>query len=728
MFIGPHAYIKIMAQRNHLHASTTMSESSDCSKDWNDDPLTSSINNSFRSRASIGSCSSMSFRSRDGCNTSGQDVLNYLQRRGSEVEELTVCEVETFTDDEVREMEHLLVVHHAAIHLQKLELPRNGLTVAAGEPLANIVRAQHETLRALNVAHNPLTHLALSHLVAPLSTTSLMPSRVIHLDLTETQLGSKGAALVASLLRNNTCLRDLRLGRNNLGVKGIKALLKEVTTHPTLERLDISHNCIKSKGAALVAHALSKGPPGNDESTSSEFSPSKLKHLDITCNNIGAQGALALAKMLVLDRCLISLNCGANDLGPEGAAYLAPVLQHNYTLRELTLEENHIGPDAAALLLEQLAHDSGSSSTSALERLNLAWNNIGDEGAAELAKVLKANAVLAEVDLTGNKIGSLGAARLAEALAENSSLLRLMLTTNLIDNDGAYELAHALGKRHCPLESRNLDLKENPIHENGLASLARVPQLKRNRLHWLDDLLRDLWHGTIHSVNLSDRRVGDEEILLLANAMKESKKPLRILSLWVCGGALTPRGLVPLVRACLPSPAEVMRLYLKKCCNMGEESVKAIASSLKCSESLEVLCLVDCCVSAQGAVHIAEALATNKNLRRLNLNRNLIGDVGLTALADMLPHKSLTSLSANENGITDASMGCAGLTQIQELHLKRNAITDRGALAFAGSLAEAGNVRISWISLQDNRVTKRGGETIRTFIPEIIPGTSIVNY
>ena len=72
-------------------------------------------------------------------------------------------------------------------------------------------------------------------------------------------------------------------------------------------------------------------------------------------------------------------------------------------------------------------------------------------------------------------------------------------------------------------------------------------------------------------------------------------------------------------------------------------------------------------------------------------------------------------------------MGRQGLSQVDELHLKNNQITDRGALDFARNLMDGG-CRLTWLSLQDNSVSKKGGETIRTFMPESIPGTAIIDY
>ncbi|KAL3893656.1 MAG: hypothetical protein SGARI_008021 [Bacillariaceae sp.] len=71
--------------------------------------------------------------------------------------------------------------------------------------------------------------------------------------------------------------------------------------------------------------------------------------------------------------------------------------------------------------------------------------------------------------------------------------------------------------------------------------------------------------------------------------------------------------------------------------------------------------------------------------------------------------------------------GAHGLAQIQELHLNHNKITNKGALAFSQNIDEA-TCRLTFLDLQGNQVTKKGGETIKLFLPETIPGSVIVDY
>jgi hypothetical protein len=73
-------------------------------------------------------------------------------------------------------------------------------------------------------------------------------------------------------------------------------------------------------------------------------------------------------------------------------------LQLNPTLR-LSLFYNDIGDDGAAAIAEALKLDTG------LHKLNLCDNDIGGAGAAAIADVLKVNSSLQELELRGNGFG-----------------------------------------------------------------------------------------------------------------------------------------------------------------------------------------------------------------------------------------------------------------------------------------------------------------------------------
>ena len=643
--------------------------------------------------------------------TGGDQVLDYLEYSEG-VRELH-CEHAVVTEKHLHEMNKIFKRRHSAIHLELLELPRNNLTAAAGEPLGSILAAQHETLKKLDVSHNPITStgVGLASLLHPLKLKH-PPSRLVSLNLAKTKLGANGAKEIAEMIKYNESIQELFLSDNNFGSRGMKALAPALELNSTLQVLDLSDNNIR-KGAWILAQALQKSTHCN------------LKVLNISSNTIGASSMQKFAEFLVENRSLESFHVGCNELGSMGAFFLGSILKHNYTLKELKLEGNDIGDDGVRYLVEGLTENEISAPNTTLEHLDLAWNGIEREGALRLAEGLRENAKLSFLNLSGNRIGSEGARAFAEALSYNLNLNKLILTNNKIENSGAFALAMAWGKPTCCL--KNLCWEDNPIMDEGLASLERVPTFRSNHEHWLGQLLHKLSKGIVASVNLTDKSlcVGDEEILLLTDTLAEFHPVVR--SMWLDGSRLSSRSLVPLCERALPSPSNLTRFYLTEC-KCGDEITFALSEALGRNTTLEVLCLKNCDITQQGAKNLADGLRNNSTLRRLNLDRNKIGDEGMSAISEALPHPSLVSISASNNQVTDESMSLGTLNTLAELHLDANQITDLGALEFCrflvGGNGEQVGSMLEWLSLRQNHVTGRGGGIIKQCLSQ----TAVVQF
>jgi Ran GTPase-activating protein (RanGAP) involved in mRNA processing and transport len=142
-------------------------------------------------------------------------------------------------------------------------------------------------------------------------------------------------------------------------------------------------------------------------------------------NNIGAQGAKALAQVLKEKSTVTSINLSFNNIGDEGVKALADALQVNKTLIELNLQRNQIGDEGAVALAQVLKEKSTVTS------INLMDNDIGDQGAEALAQVLEVNSTVTSIYLSfNNNIGDQGAEALALALEKNTTVTHLTLNLN----------------------------------------------------------------------------------------------------------------------------------------------------------------------------------------------------------------------------------------------------------------------------------------------------------
>ena len=100
-------------------------------------------------------------------------------------------------------------------------------------------------------------------------------------------------------------------------------------------------------------------------------------------------------------------------------AFLHTTYQHTFasgSLEVLELWGNNIGDEGAKALAGAIGA-SGSLAT-----LDIGYNNIGDAGAKELAGAIGASGSLATLFLGNNKIGDAGATAIADAIGASGSL------------------------------------------------------------------------------------------------------------------------------------------------------------------------------------------------------------------------------------------------------------------------------------------------------------------
>jgi len=303
----------------------------------------------------------------------------------------------------------------------------------------------------------------------------------------------------------------------------------------------------------------------------------------------------------------------------------------------------------------------------------------------------------------------------------NNTLVDLNVSNNLIDDNGALAINEIL----CDPKiggHRITHWKENPVVSSEVLDLIqRAPQVKRNREYWLDKCNEKLIQGKIHSVKWCKYTIGNAEVLLLNDALeKRMKKPhlQPIISIALSEPSLTCYSLVPFFKLCSKPFATVKKIALKNCKNAGEEDcMDAVGDCLRGSKTLDSFSLTGCCITPEYAAVIASALANNTTLKSLNLNDNEIGDKGFAEIVNALP-QTLTTLAAQSNKIGDPSMQLTGFFHLKYLYLSKNHITETGALKFASNLIVHSHNSFEFIDLKENKITSRGGQTLRLFLPK----------
>jgi Ran GTPase-activating protein (RanGAP) involved in mRNA processing and transport len=212
-------------------------------------------------------------------------------------------------------------------------------------------------------------------------------------------------------------------------------------------------------------------------------------------NNIGVEGAKAIAEALKVTAVMTTLTLGGNNIGVEGAIAIAEALKVTAVVTTLALGANNIGDEGAIAIAEVL------KVTAVLTSVDLRYNSIGDDGAQAIAEALKVNAVLTVLWLSDNNIGVDGAKAIAEALKVNAVVTTLVLYVNKIGPEGAKAIAEAL-KVNAVVTT--LDLFNNNIGPEGAIAIAEA--LKVN--------------AVLTTLRLFDNNIGDEGAKAIAEALK----------------------------------------------------------------------------------------------------------------------------------------------------------------------------------------------------------------
>ncbi len=292
-----------------------------------------------------------------------------------------------------------------------------------------------------------------------------------------------------------------------------------------------------------------------------------ITSIDLQYNNIGAEGAIALAEALKYNTSVTSIKLSSNKIGDEGAIALAEALKSNTSVTSIALWKNNIGAEGARALAEVLKYNTSITS------IKLSLNKIGDEGAIALADALKYNTSITDINLWRNNIGDEGARALADALKYNTSVTYINLWENNIGAEGAIALADAL-KYNTSLNYIGLD--RNSIGSEGARALANA--LKYNT--------------SITDINLWRNNIGDEGAIALADALKYN--------------------------------TSVNSIILNDN-NIGDEGAIALADALKYNTSVTSINLEYNNIGAEGARALADALKYNTSVTSINLSGNVIG-------------------------------------------------------------------------------------------------------
>lgn len=369
--------------------------------------------------------------------------------------------------------------------LQKLRLNKNDLTSACAEDLARAL-CTNRSLTEVDLGDNELGDIGVELVFAALVETDCA---IQKLCLKNNGFTCSPAEKLATVLRRSHSLKELDLGHNKLGDRGMKRLTTALSDSDCqIQELKVEDNGLTASCAEDLAAALCATP--------------SLTKLELGENYLGDSGVKVLSTALMDPDCKIQkLSLNNNQLTASSARDIASTLNANISLTQLDLGENTLG-DSGVKMLSVAIRDSDcniqelclrsngltascakdlASALSSLTKLSLGDNKLGDAGVGQLSEALKdTECNLQKLRLNNNGLTQSCTEGLAAAITTNDSLTGLYLNDNKLGDSGMKALNAALVNPECKI--KNLGLGHigltDPVRDEFVSTLSAARVMK----------------------------------------------------------------------------------------------------------------------------------------------------------------------------------------------------------------------------------------------------------
>ncbi|XP_073721971.1 uncharacterized protein [Misgurnus anguillicaudatus] len=430
-----------------------------------------------------------------------------------------------------------------------------------------------------------------------------------------------------------------------------------------------------------------------------------------------ADEVLVKLKPLIKETKKIKLSdCNITD---EGCVALTSALRSNPShLTHLDLSDNNLRDSGVKLISDVLKNPDCK-----LEILKLSDCNITDEGCVALTSALRSNpSHVRDLDLSVNyKLRDSGVKLISDVLKNPDCKLEILqLCSCDITDEGCVALTSAL--RSNPSHLRDLDLTENNLRDSGVKLISDVmknPDCKLKILKlWCFNIAAEgdaaLISNYLHVTKLNYINVGDTEVKLISDVLKNPDCKLQILDLEQCN--ITNKGCVALTSALRSNPSHLTHLNLSVN-KLRDSGVNLISDVLKNPDcKLKILKLRSCDITDEGCVALTSALRSNpSHLTHLNLCNNKLRGSGVKLISDVLknPDCKLEILDLYGCDITDE--GCVALTSalrsnpsyLIDLDLCLNKLRDSG-VKLISDLLKNPDCKLELLKLEQCNITDKG--------------------
>ncbi|XP_055687303.1 F-actin-uncapping protein LRRC16A isoform X3 [Lutzomyia longipalpis] len=389
--------------------------------------------------------------------------------------------------------------------LRTIDLSHNVIEDKGAIHLAGPIAKVSKGLCKLSLSHCGLTAKGVNQIAHSLSLNQSISNSLTYLDLSGNNLKDDINNLYNFLAQPNV-LEHLNISATDTTLENLfGALLRGCGTH--LAHLNVSHNSFNTKKGKEI-------PPSFKQFFTSSLSlkhinisycklpMEALKHLllglacnestaglylDLSCNQLGSQGAHVLESCIHGVRVLQSLDISDNNLDAEMSSVLTaigknPSIKSLHMSRSFTgMKVKHIASVMEALVALVQKDDFP------LTELILSENKLRND-IHNFINALGSNQSLQMLDISGNLMGDIGARLLAKALQINNKLRTISMDRNNITLQGYSDIVYAL--------ENNYSMKTIPFPVFDIApSLKNHPEKTDSVMRRMQELLQRNGNG-----------------------------------------------------------------------------------------------------------------------------------------------------------------------------------------------------------------------------------------
>lgn len=289
-------------------------------------------------------------------------------------------------------------------------------------------------LSRLDLSYNELSDEGIS-----LLSSSMLGSRASRLNsfsVRANSIGPAGCQALCQSLRYCRQLKRLDVSRNPLGRIGGLAVIALLQANPGILEVFLGDTEIDIDVLVALSSLLLTG--------SLQLKVCEIENPRII--SLQEDHTVHLGRMLRMNTHICELYLGKHRMRDDGVRQLVDFLLENKVLRVLDLRCNDLGADGAKHLGKLLASDCR------LLKLNLSGNRIGEkdnvQGAKAIAEALRGNSVLRHLDLNHNGLCGEALLHLAEAVEASTTLQAIQLFHSKWDQPSSYKFHSILNDAH----------------------------------------------------------------------------------------------------------------------------------------------------------------------------------------------------------------------------------------------------------------------------------------